>query len=110
VFSFDDLSAMDTTYCGRLRQMDTPLENLDRMVDGDAPKDKIRSQIRLIGREIAALVANYASLAQAHQEFCVGFEERISKFQERDKQAMRQYFDEQNKKAEEIRKRHTLNY
>jgi hypothetical protein len=25
VFSFDDLSAMDTTYCGRLRQMDTPL-------------------------------------------------------------------------------------
>jgi len=86
------------------------IQNLDRMVDGDTPKDKIRSQIRLIAREVAALEADYAGLAQAHQEFCAGFEERILKLQERDKREMRQWFDEQHKKAAEIRKRHTLNY
>jgi prefoldin subunit 5 len=80
------------------------------MVDGDTPKDAIRSQIRLIAREVAALEADYASLAQAHSELQSGLEERISKFQERDKQAMREWFDEQNKKAAEIRKRHTLHY
>ena len=86
------------------------LQNLDRMVDGDTPKDKIRSQIRLISREVAALETDYSGLAQAHQDFCVGFEDRIAKLQERDKREMRQWFDEQNKKSTEIRKRHTLNY
>lgn len=86
------------------------IQNLDRMVDGDAPKDKVRSQIRLIGREVAALEADYSTLAHAHQEFCSGFEERIAKLQDRDKRLMREYFDEQQKKAAEIRKRHTLNY
>jgi hypothetical protein len=86
------------------------IENLDRMVDGDTPKDAIRSQIRLIAREVATLETDYASLAQAHAELHAGLEERISKFQERDKKLMRDYLDEQNKKAAEIRKRHTLNY
>jgi hypothetical protein len=86
------------------------IQNLDRMVDGDTPKDKIRSQIRLISGEVAALEADYTALAQAHQDFCSGFEERIAKLQERDKQLMRAYFDEQAKKAAEIRKRHALDY
>ena len=86
------------------------IENLDRMVDGDTPKDKIRSQIRLLGREVAALEADYASLAQAHQELYAGIEDRISKLQERDKREVHQWFDEQAKKQAEIRKRHTLNY
>lgn len=42
------------------------LDDLDRMVDRGATKDAIRSQIRLIGREIAALEAEYASLAEDH--------------------------------------------
>jgi hypothetical protein len=42
------------------------IENLDRMFDGDTPKDKVRSQIRLIAREAAALEADYASLAESH--------------------------------------------
>jgi hypothetical protein len=44
------------------------IEDLDRMVDGGADKDKIRSQIRLIAREVAALETDYASLAQAHSQ------------------------------------------
>lgn len=42
------------------------IDDLDRMVDTGAQKDAIRSQIRLIAREIAALEADYAGLAQAH--------------------------------------------
>jgi hypothetical protein len=36
------------------------------MVDGNAPKDKTRSHIRLISREVAALEADYARFAQDH--------------------------------------------
>jgi hypothetical protein len=42
------------------------IENLDKMVEGGSPKDAIRSQIRLIAREAAALQADYASLAENH--------------------------------------------
>jgi hypothetical protein len=86
------------------------IENLDRMVDGDTPKDKIRSQIRLIAREVATLEADYASLDHAHAEFKTGIEDRISKLQERDKREMDQWLEEQNNKAAELRKRHTLHY
>ena len=43
------------------------IDDLDRMVDSGAPKDAIRSQIRLIAREIAALEAEFASTIDAHQ-------------------------------------------
>ena len=42
------------------------LNDLDRMVDQGAAKDEIRSQIRLIAREVTALQADYASLAESH--------------------------------------------
>ena len=51
-----------------MRTIHEDLDDLDRMVDGDAPKDKIRSQIRLISREVATLEADYARLAQALEE------------------------------------------
>jgi len=35
------------------------IDDLDRMVDGNAAKDEIRSQIRLISREVAALEAAF---------------------------------------------------
>ena len=41
------------------------IENLDRLVDGGAAKDEIRSQIRLIDREVAALEAENAGLIEA---------------------------------------------
>jgi hypothetical protein len=41
------------------------IDDLDRMVDGNAAKDEIRSQIRLISRGVAALEeADYARLEQ----------------------------------------------
>jgi len=86
------------------------IENLDRMIDGDTPKDKIRSQIRLIAREVAALEADYAGLAQAHSELQSGLEERISKLQEKDKRELRKWFDEQTKKNAEFIKSRSLNY
>ena len=43
------------------------IDDLDRMVDAGASKDAVRSQIRLIAREVATLEADYSSLAQTHQ-------------------------------------------
>ncbi len=46
--------------------LDQDFDNLDRMVDGGAAKDEIRSQIRVITRAVASLEAEHASLAEAH--------------------------------------------
>jgi len=54
-----------TNFIMRLQQ---DIDELDRMVDTDAQKDKIRSQIRLIYREVAAMEADYARLAQDHAD------------------------------------------
>lgn len=44
------------------------LDDLDRMIDaGNTPKHELRSQVAFIGREVAALEADYARLAEAHQ-------------------------------------------
>lgn len=42
------------------------IDDLDRMIDTDAAKDAIRSQVRFIAREVAALEADYLSLAEQH--------------------------------------------
>ena len=42
------------------------IENLDRMVDGGAAKDEIRSQIRLIDREVNVLEAQNSRLVEAY--------------------------------------------
>jgi predicted nuclease with TOPRIM domain len=44
------------------------LDDLDKMVDGRADIDKIRSQIAFIAREAAALEADYTRLAQDHAQ------------------------------------------
>jgi hypothetical protein len=44
------------------------IDDLDRMVDAGATKDAIRSQIRLIAREVAAMQTSYVSLAEAHSD------------------------------------------
>ena len=48
----------------RMSNLQKDIDDLDRMVDTDAAKDAIRSQIRLIAREIAALEADYSRLAE----------------------------------------------
>jgi hypothetical protein len=85
------------------------LDDLDRMIEaGNTPTDKLRSQLAFIGREIAALQTDYASLHDAHAELHAGLEERISKLQEKDKRELRQWFDEQAKKNAALRKSYTL--
>ena len=42
------------------------IDALDRMVDCNASKPEIRSQIAFIGREIAALTADYSQLQEAY--------------------------------------------
>jgi hypothetical protein len=51
-----------------MNRLHQDIDELDRMVDTDAPKDAIRSQIRLIGREVAALETDYASLSEQHAQ------------------------------------------
>jgi hypothetical protein len=41
-----------------MKTLQEDIDDLDRMVDTDAQKDAVRSQIRLISREVAALQAD----------------------------------------------------
>jgi hypothetical protein len=49
-----------------MRTLQEHIDDLDRMVDSGTAIPKIRNQIAFIGREVAALQADYASLAEAH--------------------------------------------
>jgi hypothetical protein len=49
-----------------MRTLQEHLDDLDRMVDSGTSVAKIRSQIAFIGREVAALQADYANLADNH--------------------------------------------
>jgi cytidylate kinase len=84
------------------------MDDLDRMVDTGAPKDAVRSQIRLVAREVAALQTDYSGLEQLYSDLHAGLEERIAKLRDRDKKALRDWFQEQAQKQAELRKRYTL--
>jgi hypothetical protein len=49
-----------------MSSLEKDLDDLDRMVDTDAAKDAIRSQIRLVAREVAALESEYSSLVEQY--------------------------------------------
>lgn len=50
-----------------MRTLPEHIDDLDRMVDsGSAPKHEIRSQIALIGKQVAELEADYARLADVY--------------------------------------------
>ena len=51
-----------------MKTLQEHLDDLDRMVDTDAGKPQTRSQIAFVGREVAALEADYADLAHRHAE------------------------------------------
>ena len=51
-----------------MKALQEDIDDLDRMVDTGAQKDAIRSQIRLISREVAALETDYARLAAEHSK------------------------------------------
>lgn len=98
------------------------LDDLDRMVDGDTPKDKIRSQIRLISREVAALEEkkesveeNNAALREANTKFDTHlaetkaeFDGKISGMKERDKKELRNWMEQKAKQSEDLRKSYNM--
>lgn len=49
-----------------MKTLNEDIDDLDRMIDCGAAKDEIRSQIRLVAREVSALEADYARLAENH--------------------------------------------
>lgn len=57
------------------------IDDLDRMVDTDAAKDKIRAQIRLISREAASLEVECSGLARRHSEFVEVATKRIAELE-----------------------------
>ena len=65
-----------------MQTLQNDLDNLDRMVDGGSAKDEIRSQVRLMSREVAALETDYSRLAQDHAkaiaELQVEYRKRIA--------------------------------
>jgi hypothetical protein len=62
------MSESATSFTGRyMTRLQQDLDDLDRMVDGNAPKDETKSQIRLISREVVALETDYARHAQDHE-------------------------------------------
>jgi DNA repair exonuclease SbcCD ATPase subunit len=51
-----------------MKTLQEDIDDLDRMVDTDAQKDNIRSQIRLVAREVAELEADNARLVESHSQ------------------------------------------
>ena len=51
-----------------MKTLHEDIDDLDRMVDTGAQKDAIRSQIRLIAREVAALETDNARLVESHSQ------------------------------------------
>ena len=50
-----------------MKTLQEDIDDLDRMVDNNAAKDAVRSQIRLLAREVAALEAAYGHLSSEHE-------------------------------------------
>jgi hypothetical protein len=91
-----------------MRTLDEHIDDLDRLVDGDAPKSNVRSQIAFIAREVAALEANYARLAEAHtklQEAHSELEAQQTAIKEGNRKAGR---DILQKKAEDYRRMRSI--
>jgi L-2-hydroxyglutarate oxidase LhgO len=81
-----------------MKTLQEHIDDLDKMIDGRAAKDEIRSQIAFIGREVAALEADYAQLAQAH----AALQDEHTKFKEGQSQKDSQAWNQAVRKANEI--------
>lgn len=94
-----------------MKTLQEDIDDLDRMVDTGATKDAIRSQIRLIAREVAALQTDNVSLFEAHAKLQKTKEEAdllAADTKSHDEKAMLDSLDPQNKKQAEARRRSSL--
>jgi chromosome segregation ATPase len=88
-----------------MKTLQEDIDDLDRMVDTNAPKDAIRSQIRLISREVAALQADYDSLAASHahtNEAKAKVETELSDLKARNKRAMDDWLTDEAEKHRKL--------
>jgi len=88
-----------------MKTLQEDIDDLDRMIDTGAAKDAIRSQIRLIAREVAALEANNMSLLEAHatlQQTHSALRDEHTKFKRAQARKDAQAWDETVRKANEI--------
>jgi len=71
--TFTDVRILLVTPLYRFRhdmsRISQDIDELQRMIDDDAAKDDIKSQLRFVAREVATLEAQYATLEQEHAEF-----------------------------------------
>ena len=100
-----------------MKTLQEDIDDIDRMVDTGAQKDAIRSQIRLVSREVAALEADYARLAQAHAESqdaaAIAIAERddtIAKLRDQKSKADHDAWNEMARRADELHHSKDLNY
>lgn len=96
-----------------MKTLQEDIDDLDRMVDTGATKDAIRSQIRLIAREVTALQADNVSLFEAHAKLQKAKEEAdrlAAEVKSQDEKAMLDSLGAQNKKQAEARRRSSLHY
>jgi hypothetical protein len=92
-----------------MQTLQDDIGDLDRMVDTGAQKDAIRSQIRLIAREVSALETDYASLAGNH----ASLHQEHSKLKSAETKRNNDGWDALHKEAEKQQKlfrSHQLNY
>jgi hypothetical protein len=96
-----------------MKTLQEDIDDLDRLVDGNAQKDAIRSQIRLISREVAALQTDYSSLAESHsnlKEEHSALQQGLENLKERDRRELDDWLQQQADAYTQAIKRHTLDH
>jgi uncharacterized protein involved in exopolysaccharide biosynthesis len=96
-----------------MKTLQEDIDDLDRMVDTGAQKDAIRSQIRLIAREVAASHADYASLAERHAKLAedkAAVDRQLEDIKERGRKAMNDFLTRKAEEQRKLRESYSLNY
>jgi len=68
------------------------IDDLDRMIDCNTEKDKMRSQVRLIARGVAALETDYARLAEDRAKSDVAAAKKITDLQAKNQALVEENF------------------
>ena len=91
-----------------MKTLQDDIDDLDRMVDTGAAKDAIRSQIRLISREVAALQARNAGLVEAHAQLYALHQELHAARNQESRDAVWEALLEKQKRALELTRSKTI--
>lgn len=65
-----------------MRALQDDIDDLDRMIENGSPKHEIRSQIRLIAREVASLQERYSHLAEEHSQLADAHSRALAQYEE----------------------------